>query len=157
MKESMNCAETIDRMNRGVALGMLFCGITYFMQAAEKVIEPGTLNSVLDLGTAIGVVLTMVTTAWACYPVVRMKLSGKLFLNGEPESFVTDAMQMSFRNSWIITILILTLALAFQKFIDGWNIETSFYLILMFGLMTFTASVNFFYLTRSDDLEELEE
>ncbi|MRX27278.1 hypothetical protein [Kangiella sp. HZ709] len=157
MSKSVNCAEAIDNMNRKVAWGLLFVGITYFMQAAEKLLEPGALNSALDIASGVGVVLTMGVTLWGIFPVMKLKAGGKLLSKSEPESFMTDAMHTSFKNSWMVTMITTTVALAFQKYIDDWNIETSFYLIVLFGFMTLTASLSFFYLTRNDDVEDLEE
>ncbi len=157
MSKSVNCAEAIDHMNRRVALGMFFVGITYFMQAGEKLLEPGFWNSALDIASGVGVVLTMGVTLWGILPVAKLKIGGQFLKRSEPESFLTDAMHMSFKNSWIATMMSMVVVLAFARFIDDWSIEPSFYFIVIFGFMTLTASLSFFYLTRNDDVEDLEE
>ena len=154
MNKNHNCAETIDRMNRGVAWGMFICGVTYFINAAEKLVEPGTLNSSLDVAGGIGVVLTMLVTLFAIFPVMKLKMTGAFMLKKEPESFMSDAMHTSFKNSWVATMLFLVLILAFQKPIDNLGIESSFYFIVLFGFMALSASISFFVITREDELEE---
>ncbi len=153
----MSCAEAIDHLNGKVAWGMLFMGVTYFLRAAEQLVEPGAVNSTLDIVSGITMVTSMLLTFWAIWPVAKLKIGNKLINQPEGDSFLTDAMNMSFKNSWIITFMTTTLCLAFQKFMDDWGLPVSFYLIFLFGFMAVTASLSFFYLTKKDDLEDLEE
>lgn len=154
MSNSMNCAEKIDQMNKGVAWGMFICGITYFITAAEKLVEPGTINKALDYAGGIGVLLTLVITLIACFPVIKIKIGSSSLLKNEPESFMTDTMHKSFKNSWIVTMMFLVLLLAFQNIIDDLNIAPSFYFIVLFGFMTLTASISFLFLSRDNGQEE---
>lgn len=77
MKQN-NCAETVDRMQRGVAWGMLLCGITYLIILAEDLTPKGTLNSILDKVTLGGVAITMAVTIFAIWPALKQKLGGQL-------------------------------------------------------------------------------
>lgn len=135
---------------------MLICGITYFVQAGEKLLQPGVLNSSLDVISMIGVVLTMLVTIIGCWPVIKMKTKLKMNLCPEPESFLTNAMQTSFRNSWLATMVLLVLVLALQKPIDKLQLDTSFFLIILFGFMAASTGISFLYLTREDSDEDQE-
>ena len=159
MSKAVNCAEVLDRMQKGVAWGMIVCGITYFFVAAEKVFEENPLNDYLDFASGVGVFLTFVVTFLAIFPVAKMKFQGKMTGQKEPESFITQSLISSIVRSFHINIGVLVLLLAFQKPLDDWGMPPSFYLILMFGSMVFWVGANFLYLTRADDLEddELEE
>ena len=153
MNETTNCAEKLDKMNKGVAWGMLVCGVTFLIIAAEKVVEPGQLNSVLDFAGGFGAMVTLVITFTACYPVIKMLLSGNTQIKKENESFMSNTMNTSFKNSWIITMMFLVIILSLQNIIDGLNIAPSFYFVLLFGFMTLSAAINFLYLSRDDDSE----
>ncbi len=153
----MNCAEAIDRMHKYIAWGMLICGVTYFIVAAEKVFEQQPLNDYLDVASGFGAFLTAAVTFIGMIPVIRLKISGTFLMKKEPESFMTDAMHTSFKNSWIATMMFLVLLLALQRKLDEFALDGSFYLISLFGFMAFTASLSFLFLTRNDGLDELEE
>ncbi|NVJ66796.1 MAG: hypothetical protein HWE16_09910 [Gammaproteobacteria bacterium] len=154
MSKSVNCAEVLDRMQKGVAWGMIVCGITYFFVAAEKVFEENPLNDYLDFASAVGVFFTFVVTFIAIFPVAKLKLQGKMKDQKEPESFVAQSLMTSIVRSFHINIIFLVLLLAFQKPLDDWGMPPSFYLILIFGSMVFWVGANFLYLTRSDDFDE---
>ncbi|ACV27228.1 hypothetical protein [Kangiella koreensis] len=156
MKQN-NCAETVDRMQRGVAWGMLLCGITYLFIIAEELTPKGTLNNVLDMITMGGVVITMAVTLVAMWPALKQKLGGQLIGPKEPEGFVSGAMLVSFKNGWIVTTLSITILLSFSSRLELLELPLRFYFTSLFAIAVLSASLSFFWLTREDDLENMEE
>lgn len=154
MSKSMNCADVLDRMQRGVAWGMVVCGLTYFVVAAEKVFEENPINNYLDFMSGLGAFLTMLVTLIAMYPIVKLKLQGKLTGANEPESFFGLSMLKSIARSFYINMFILVMLLSLGNKFDEMNLEPSFFLILLFGTLVFFVGVNFLYLTRNDGLED---
>ncbi|NVK22928.1 MAG: hypothetical protein HWD86_10460 [Kangiellaceae bacterium] len=157
MSKTINCAEAIDRMHKYIAWGMLICGITYFIVAAEQVFEQQPFNDYLDVARAIGVFLTVLVVFLGMWPVIRLKFAGKFMIKKEPESFMTEAMHASFKNSWLATMLFVVVLLSIQNKLDDLAFEISFYLIVLFGFMASSAALSFLYLTRNDGLDDLEE
>ncbi|WP_223669665.1 hypothetical protein [Kangiella shandongensis] len=152
-----NCAETVDRMQKGVALGMLICGLTYLAILAEDLTPKGTLNEVLDLIIMVGVVITMSVTLYAIWPALKQKLSGKLIANSEPEGFVSGAMLSSFKNGWIAITFSISILLGLSSQLELLDLDIRFYFTSLFAIAVLSVSISFFCLTRDDGLEELEE
>lgn len=156
MKQN-NCAETVDRMQRGVAWGMLLCGITYLFIIAEDFTPKGTLNNVLDMITMGGVVITMAVILVAIWPSLTQKLGGQLAGAKEPEGFVSGAMLVSFKNGWIATTLSITVLLSFSSRLELLELPVRLYFTSLFAIAVLSVSLSFFWLTREDDLESMEE
>ena len=156
MKQN-NCAETVDRMQRGVAWGMLLCGLTYLFIIAEDFTPKGTLNSILDMVTMGGVVITMGVTLIAIWPGIKQKLGGQLVGAKETEGFVSGAMLVSFKNGWIATALSITVLLSFSSRLELLELPVRFYFTSLFTIAVLSVSLSFFWLTREDDLENMEE
>ena len=154
---SHNCAETVDRVQTGVARGMLVCGITYLFLLWETLTDKGRLNEILDFIAIIGSGLTVIVTFVSLWPVIKQKLTGKVVVKNEPESCVSGAMLASFKNGWIALTLTIVVLLGLSKFLDGLALPLKFYFVLLFAVAVLSASVSFFWLTREDDLEGLEE
>ncbi|RDX36441.1 hypothetical protein DZA50_05090 [Kangiella sp. HD9-110m-PIT-SAG07] len=152
-----NCAEIVDRVQTGVARGMLVCGVTYLVLLAEVLTAKGRLNEILDFAAIIGSALTVIVTFVSLWPVIKQKLTGKSFVPNEPESFISGAMLASFKNGWIALTLTLVFLLGLSKFLDGLGLPLKFYFVLLFAVAVLSASISFFWLTRDDDLEGLEE
>lgn len=152
-----NCAETVDKVQTGVARGMLVCGMTYIVMLWELLTAKGRLNEVLDFAVIIGAFLTVVVTFISLWPVIKQKLTGKVFVQNQTESFVSGAMLASFKNGWIALTLTLVVLLGGAKFLDGLGLPLRFYFVLLFAIAVLSASISFFWITRDDDLEELEE
>ncbi|AOE50273.1 hypothetical protein [Kangiella sediminilitoris] len=152
-----NCAETVDRMQKGVALGMLICGFTYLAIMAEDLTPKGTFNDVLDLIVMVGVVLTMSVTLFAIWPALKQKLSGRLVTNSEPEGFVSGAMLSSFKNGWIATTFSITMLLSFSSQLEDLGLGIRFYFTTLFAVEVLSVSISFFWITRDDKQEALEE
>lgn len=152
-----NCAETIDRMQKGVAWGMLICGITYLFILAEDLTPQGTLNSIFDIIIMAGVVITMVVTFAAIWPAMKKKVTGQLVGHQEPEGFVSGAMLLSFKNAWIATTCSITILLGLSSQLENLELTIKFYFTLLFAISALSASISFFWITREDDLEDLEE
>lgn len=156
MKQN-NCAETVDRMQRGVAWGMLLCGITYLIIIAEDLTPKGTLNNILDMITMAGVVVTMVTILVAFWPALKQKMSGQLNRSKEPESFLSGAMLESFKNGWIASTLSIVVLLSVSSRLELLELPIRFYFTALFAIAVLSVSISFFWLTREDDLESMEE
>ncbi|WP_018624437.1 hypothetical protein [Kangiella aquimarina] len=156
MKQN-NCAETVDRMQRGVAWGMLLCGITYLIILAEDLTPKGTLNSILDKVTLGGVAITMAVTIIAIWPALKQKLSGQLIGAKEPEGFLSGAMLTSFKNGWIATTLSITILLSLSSRFELLELPIRFYFTSLFAIAVLSVSISFFWLTREDDLENMED
>lgn len=156
MKQN-NCAETVDRVQRGVARGMLVCGLTYLFLLWEELTDKGRLNEILDFTVIIGSVLTVAVTFISLWPVIKQKLTGKILVKNEPESFVSGAMLASFKNGWIALTLSLVVLIGMSKFIESFDLSLRFYFALLFAIAVLSASISFFWLTREDDLENMEE
>lgn len=152
-----NCAETVDRVQTGVARGMLVCGITYLILLWEALTEKGRLNEILDFAAIIGSFLTVVVTFVSLWPVIKQKLTGKVLVKNEAESFVSGAMLASFKNGWIALTLTLVVLLGLSKYLDSLGLPLKFYFVLLFAVAVLSASISFFWITREDDLEDLEE
>ena len=152
-----NCAETVDRVQTGVARGMLVCGVTYLILLWEALTEKGRLNEILDFAAIIGSAVTVIVTFVSLWPVIKQKLTGKTLVKNEAESFVSGAMLASFKNGWIALTLTLVVLLGTTKFLDSLALPLKFYFVLLFAVAVLSASLSFFWLTRDDDLEGLEE
>lgn len=152
-----NCAETVDRMQRGVAWGMLLCGITYLVIIAEDLTPKGTLNNILDMITMAGVVVTMGITLVAIWPALKQKMSGQLNRSKEPESFLSGAMLESFKNGWIASTLSIVVLLSVSSRLELLELPIRFYFTALFAIAVLSVSISFFWLTREDDLESMEE
>lgn len=122
MKQN-NCAETVDRVQRGVARGMLVCGLTYLFLLWEELTDKGRLNEILDFTVIIGSVLTVAVTFISLWPVIKQKLTGKILVKNEPESFVSGAMLASFKNGWIALTLSLVVLIGMSKFIESFDLS----------------------------------
>lgn len=153
MSKRVNCAEAMDRMQKGVSWGMIVCGVTYFFVAAEKLFEDNPVNDYLDFASGVGVFLTCAITLLAMFPVIRMKLKGEM-TGKEPESFFSQAMITSVANSFHINLFVIIVMLGLTSKIDEWSMPPSFYLVLIFGSLVFWVGANFLFLTRNDGLEE---
>jgi len=144
-------------MQKGVAWGMLICGLTYLVLLIEELTPSGKLNQILDGISGLGVVMTLGVTFLAMWPLMKMKLQGKFKLVKEPESFFSNAMLMSFKNGWIASMVTIILLLGFSSWLETFELSHKFFFILLFAVSVLSVSISFFWQTRKDDLEQLEE
>jgi hypothetical protein len=156
MKKNINCAEAVDRMQNGVAWGMLICGLTYIVLLVEELTPAGTLNQVLDGISGLGVIITLIVTFLAMWPLIRMKLKGEFTLAKEPESFFSNAMLMSFKNGWIASMVTIILLLGVSTRLETLGLSHKFFFILLFAVSILSVSLSFFWQTRKDGLDDLE-
>lgn len=136
---------------------MTICGVTYFVVAAEKAFEQNPLNDYLDLATVVGIALTVAVTFFAMFPVIKMKLTGKMKGKKEPESFFSQVMISSLVRSFHINLFLLIILLGLESRIDKWSLPPSFYLVVMFGSMVFWVGMVFLFSINTDELDELED
>ena len=157
MKQQMNCAEAVDRMQKGVASALLICGFTYLVLLVEELTPSGTLNKVLDAVSGIGVLITLIVTFVAMWPLMKLKMKGHFRLDKEPESFFSNAMLMSFKNGWIASMVTIVLLLGVSTKLETFELSHKFFFILLFAVSVLSVSISFFWQTRKDGLDELEE
>lgn len=155
--KQINCAETVDRVQKGVARGMLVCGLTYLLILWEELTDKGRLNEMLDFAVIIGSMLTIAVTFISLWPVIKQKMTGRVLVKNQPESFISGAMLASFKNGWIVLTLSLVVLISVSKFVESFELSLRFYFALLFAIAVLSASISFFWLTREDDLENMEE
>lgn len=152
-QSNINCAEAVDRMNKGLAWGLLLIAVTYGLEATGFMVSEQA-KEILSKVSGVTTVLTVLATLWGMWPIIKLKIQKNISVGQEPESFFCNAMHTSFKNSWVATTLVIVILLSQANRLEGLELPLKFYLISLFGFTTLVASLSFLLLTRDDGGQE---
>ncbi len=150
MNQTINCAESVDTMNKRLAIGFLVVSLVYALDVLGYLINEPLKIYLNHTGNALAI-LSILIVVFAMWPIFSQQITKSQSKYHEAESFITDAMHSSIRISWMVTLFFLVLMMSLDNFREGLDLPTDFYFKLIFFVMMFTVGASFFFITRDDD------
>ena len=158
MNATYTYAEKADRLNTAVAFAMFFMGIAYGCLAIRLLTSEEMANylSLISKGTMMVAVAIIL---WTFTPFIVQKVKAKKSIVSsrgcsEPEGFITQSFHRACLISWMTVFVSLSLIGGLDEKMKGLDLPAEFYISTVLCMMLIVTSLTFFYLTRSDDVEE---
>lgn len=147
-RDNAQHAEIMDQVSRRMAVGFMIAGISYMYEVINFFYTSTKTQSIQIIGYGLTVSATLIIL-WALIPEIKDQLSGKKMVSDDMQSFISDAMNYSFKISWIATMAVLVIFMLIENYLVGLSIPLVYYFKFLFGFMVLVASVSFFYVSRS--------
>ena len=147
-RDNSHHAEIMDQVRRRMAIGFMIAGISYIYEVIIFFYNSTKTEFIQIIGYGLTIIAVSIILS-ALIPEIKEKLGGNKFVSDDMQSFITDAMNASFKISWIATMGVLAAFMFMENYLVGLSIPLEYYFKFFFGFMALVASISFLYVSRS--------